>query len=93
MFVGSHLVFITETARDRVSRLDLVYIPKPGGHDKLVRITDCIWDGPKWSTKYDLAQFDDYSRNPKVKKLFQKVFSKQAPGLGSISLGALANQA
>jgi hypothetical protein len=40
---------------------------------------DCIWDGPKWSTKYHLAQFDDYSCNTKVKELFQKVLSKQAP--------------
>ena len=70
---------MTKTVRNNVSTRELVYIPKPNGSDELVKITDCVWDGPEWYRKYDLTQFEDYSGNPKVKGLFQKVLSKQAP--------------
>lgn len=77
--MGSHLVFITESSRDRVSTCDLVYIPRPDGSDEVVQIADCVWHGPEWCFKYDLACLDDYSHNPKVKQLFQKVLSTQVP--------------
>lgn len=71
---------MAETVRNHASTRDLVYIPKLDGPDELVKIADCVWDGPEWYRKYDLAKFEDYSRNPKVKELFKKVLSKQAPG-------------
>ncbi|KAL4932062.1 uncharacterized protein BDV17DRAFT_301079 [Aspergillus undulatus] len=56
---------------------EFVYIPQWGTDDKLVKPSDCLWNGDVSGSKHVLASHDAYARNPKVKQLFQTVLTSQ----------------
>ncbi|RDW74654.1 uncharacterized protein DSM5745_07316 [Aspergillus mulundensis] len=55
--------------------IDLVYIPRSGPDDQLVRIADCAWDVGILDNKHVLASHVEYALNPKVEQLFRRVLN------------------
>ncbi|KAL4812116.1 hypothetical protein BDW67DRAFT_193992 [Aspergillus spinulosporus] len=45
--------------------------------DKLVRLTDCVWDDDFPCGRYVLGSYEEYLQNPKVKQMFQRVLSSR----------------
>ncbi|KAL2817700.1 hypothetical protein BDW59DRAFT_165856 [Aspergillus cavernicola] len=61
---------------DNSTPIAIVYLSQLGPDDTLVKLADCVWDDDH-SGRYVLASHDDYTHNPKVKQMFQRVMSSR----------------
>lgn len=59
---------------DFFKRREVVFIPSTDGIAKLVRMDNCVWDGPSWlQASHALSLYNDYTKSSVVKYLFQDV--------------------